>query len=471
MARLTAFPAFHKVSGRTVLVVGSGAAAAAKVRLLGETDARIVVVAQEPGGELVADAGRLGAEILREPFSASHLAGATLAFAATEDETEDRAIAEAARLARVPVNVVDRPDLCDFITPAIVNRAPLAVAIGTEGAAPVLARHLRARIEAMLSPETGRLAALAESLRAVVATVVPSGEPRRRFWAKLFDGPVADRALSGDAAGARAEAIRMMAAEPDVAGFVWLVGAGPGATDLLTLRAQRLLQEADVIVHDALVPLEVVAMGRRDAHRISVGKRKGRHEASQAEIGGILVREAKAGRRVVRLKSGDPLVFGRAGEEMAALSAAGVPHEIVPGVTAAFAAAASAKAPLTLRGLSSTLVFATGHDRDGETLPDWAGLALTGATVAVYMGRSVAGAVAERLKEAGLSPDTPVAAVENASRADESILTGTLNDLPALATRGDLTGPVLILIGRALAEAEQVAASPLAPRPAKSAAA
>ncbi|WP_020181311.1 siroheme synthase CysG [Methylopila sp. M107] len=467
MARLTAFPAFHKVSGRTVLIVGSGAAAAAKARLLGETDARLRIVAEAPGDELLGDAARLGAEVLHARFDVAHLDDVALAFAATEDETEDRRIADAARLARVPVNVVDRPELCDFTTPALVNRAPLAVAIGTDGAAPVLARHVRARVEAMLSPELGRLTSLAESLRGAVADMIPHGEARRRFWAKLFDGPVAARALSGDVAGARAEAVRMMSAEPDVAGFVWLVGAGPGATDLLTLRAQRVLQEADVIVHDALVPPDLIAMGRRDAHRISVGKRKGRHEVTQGEIGEILVREAKAGRRVVRLKGGDPMVFGRVGEEMAALSAAGVPHEIVPGVTAAFAAAASAKAPLTLRGLSSSLVFATGHDLDGRTLPDWAGLALGGATVAVYMGRTVAGAVAERLVEAGLSLDTPVAAVENASRADETIFAGTLRDLPALADRGDVTGPVLILIGRALAEAEQVDAAPIVPETAR----
>lgn len=464
MARLTTFPAFFRVSRRIVAVVGSGPAAAAKVRLLGETDASLRVIAAEPSAELEADAARLGASLVREAFEPRHLADAALVFAATEHEAEDRRIADAARAAGKPVNVVDRPELCDFITPAIVNRAPLSVAIGTEGAAPVLARHVRARIEAMLAPETGRLAALAESLRGVVADLLPAGEARRRFWAKLFDGPVAARALAGDEPGARAEAMRMMAAEPDVAGFVWLVGAGPGATDLLTLRAQRVLQEADVIVHDALVSQDVVSMGRRDAERIPVGKRKGAHEASQAEIEDILVREARAGRRVVRLKSGDPLVFGRAGEEMAALAAAGVAYEVVPGVTAAFASAASAKAPLTLRGVSSSLVFATGHDLDGQTLPDWAGLALGGATVAVYMGRSVAGAVADRLLEAGLSPETPVAAVENASRADETLLTGTLADLPALGLRGDLTGPVLILIGRALGAAGNAAAEPLAPQ-------
>lgn len=460
--RLTSFPTFHRVSGRTVLVVGGGAAAAAKVRLLGQTDARILIVAQEPEAELRADVDRLGAQIQETPFCAGCVAGATLVFAATEDEALDRLIADAARTARIPVNVVDRPELCDFTTPAIVNRAPLAVAIGTEGAAPVLARHVRAKIEAMLAPEIGGLASLADSLRATVARVLTAGDARRRFWARVFDGPVAAKALAGDVAGARALAMRELAADADVAGFVWLVGAGPGATDLLTLRAQRVLQEADVIVHDALVPEEVVAMGRRDAERVFVGKRKGHHEVPQDEIDALLVREAKAGRRVVRLKSGDPLIFGRAGEEMAALSAAGVSFEVIPGVTAAFAAAASAKIPLTLRAVASSLVFATGHDLDGQTLPDWAGLTLAGSTVAVYMGRTVAAAVAERLMEAGLSADTPTAAVENAARGDERVLAGALCDLPRLAARTDVDGPVLILIGAALAQADLSHASPLA---------
>jgi len=464
LPRLSSFPAFHRVADRKVLIVGSGPAAAAKTRLLGETSARIVVVSDRPGAELLADVARVQADLLVESFAPGHLDQAALAFAATEDEEEDRRIAEAARAAGVPVNVVDRPELCDFITPAIVNRAPLVVAVGTEGAAPVLARHVRARIEAMLAPELGRLAGLADGLRGTVARLLPAGEARRRFWARLFDGPVAARALSGDIAGARSAAMRMMAEKPDASGFVWLVGAGPGATDLLTLRAQRVLQEADVIVYDALVPEAVVAMGRRDAERISVGKRKGRHEVAQDEISALLVREASAGRRVVRLKSGDPLIFGRAGEEMAALAEAGLPFEVVPGVTAAFAAAASARAPLTLRGVASSLVFATGHDVDGRTLPDWAGLALQGATVAVYMGRSVAAGVADRLVEAGLSADTPVAAVENAAQPNERILFGDLGELPALAGRADVDGPVLILIGRALAQARPADADVLAPR-------
>jgi uroporphyrin-III C-methyltransferase/precorrin-2 dehydrogenase/sirohydrochlorin ferrochelatase len=219
----------------------------------------------------------------------------------------------------------------------------------------------------------------------------------------------------------------------------------------LTLRAQRVLQEADVIVYDRLVPEAILAQGRRDARRVFVGKAKGRHSASQDEINAILVREARNGNRVVRLKSGDPLIFGRAGEEMAALRAAGISFDVVPGVTAAFAAAAEAEIPLTLRDTASSLVFATGQDADGETLPDWAGLALSGATVAVYMGRSVGAKVAARLVEAGLNPSTPVVVIENASRPDRRTYAGHLAELAALAGRPELTGPVLIIVGEVVA--------------------
>ncbi len=460
--RLAVFPAFHKVAGRRVLLVGGGHEAPAKLRLLAETDAVLLVVAAEPSDELVETVAATGATLEARPFDPADLGGAALAFVATGEEEADARIAAAARAAGVPVNVVDRPELCDFYVPAIVNRAPVAVAIGSTGTGPVLARLIRARIEAMLPPETGALARLAQSFRGTVARVIPDADGKRRFWSRFFSGAVADRVYAGQEREARAEAARLLNGTADAAGFVWLVGAGPGAEDLLTLRAQRLLQEADVIVHDGLVPASVVAMGRRDAERISVGKAKGAHSVPQEKINDLLVELARAGRRVVRLKAGDPLVFGRAGEEMAALAAAGVGHAVVPGVTAAIAAAASVKLPLTLRGVASSLVFATGHDRDGETLPGWADPALSGATVAVYMGKTVAAAVAARLVEAGLPATTPVVAVENASRTDERVLAGTVADLPALALRGDLAGPVLIVLGEAAGHADLSAAEPLA---------
>ncbi len=460
--RLDVFPAFFKVRDQRVIVVGHGAEAAAKVRLLGETNARIEVVSREIEPVLLQAIESVGAEHVDTDFHPGLLEGAALVFTAREDEALDRAVVEAARAAGVPVNAVDRPDLCDFYTGALVNRAPVAVAITSTGVGPVLARHIRARIEAMLPRATGDLAQLAESFRETVSRVIRDGAARRRFWARFFAGPVVAHVYSGRTDLARVETQRLLNGHADETGFVWLVGAGPGAEDLLTLRAQRLLQEADVIVYDALVPASVVAMGRRDAERISVGKRKGAHSVPQADTNRLLVELARQGRKVVRLKSGDPLVFGRAGEEMAALKDAGIGFEVVPGVTAAFAAAASAQLPLTLRGVASTLVFATGHNTRSETLPDWAGLALKGATVAVYMGRSVAASVSARLIAAGMKPATPVAIIENAAQAGERQFSGVLSDLSHLSGRDDVGGPVLIIIGDAVGHAGLENAEPLA---------
>ena len=450
--KLSVFPAFHKVAGRRVVVVGGGPEAAAKIRLLAETKAEIVVYAPSLARETGADLAAAHGDWRGAHPVAADLAGAALVFAATGTEEGDREVRALAREAGVPINVVDRPELCDFYTPALVNRAPLAVAIGSEGVAPVLTRQVRARIEALLAPAVGDLADLAGRLRERVTRTLRGVAERRRYWARFFSGAVADKVFAGDVGAAEQEALRQLEIDPIESGHVSLVGAGPGAADLLTLRAQRALQEADVIVYDRLVPDAIVAQGRRDARRIYVGKAKGAHAVSQAEINALIVAEARVGHRVVRLKSGDPLIYGRAGEEIAALRAAGIPFDIVPGITAAFAAAAEAEIPLTLRDTSSSLVFATGHDADGETLPNWAGLALAGATVAVYMGRTVAAPVAARLMEAGLAGSTPVAVIENASRPDRRAYAGRLDELSAIAARPELTGPVLIIVGEVVAQ-------------------
>lgn len=448
--KLAVFPAFHDVAGRKIVIAGDGAEAAAKVRLGAETQARIVAFAPDPTAELVRDVEASGGELHRRSPSPEDFAGAALAFIATQMDARDRAFRAMAKAEGVPVNVVDRPELCDFHTPALVNRAPLAVAIGTAGVAPVLARHVRARIEALLAPAFGDLAALAERIRGSVTESIPSSEARRRFWARLFSGAIAAKVFAGKVHEAEADAIQSIQTT-DADGHVSLVGAGPGAADLLTLRAQRVLQEADVIIYDRLVPEEIVAQGRRDAERIFVGKAKGAHSASQAEINDIIVREAQSGRRVVRLKSGDPLIFGRAGEEIEVLRSAGVSFDIVPGITAAFAAAAEAEIPLTLRGVASSLVFVTGHDAEGETLPDWAGLALNGTTVAVYMGLSVAAKVAGRLLEAGLTASTPVAVIESASLPAQRAFAGRLDELGQIAVTAALDGPALFIIGDVVA--------------------
>ncbi|MBD8878149.1 siroheme synthase CysG [Roseibium polysiphoniae] len=465
--RLDVFPTFFKVAGKRVCVVGHGDEAAAKVRLLGETNASVEVISKEIEPALAEAIVAVGGKHVAEEFRPALLNGAALVFSAREDEALDGAVVQAARIFGVPVNAVDKPHLCDFYTGALVNRAPIAVAITSTGVGPVLARHIRARIEAMLPRSTGDLVRLAESFRDVAVKMIPDGASRRRFWARFFYGSVATSVHAGNLDKARQEAQRLLNGPTGEPGFVWLVGAGPGAEDLLTLRAQRLLQEADVIVHDALVPSPVVAMGRRDAERISVGKRKGAHSVAQKDICQLLVDLGREGRKVVRLKAGDPMIFGRAAEEMDALREAGLGFEVVPGVTAAFAAAASAQLPLTLRGVASTLVFATGHNAKSETLPEWAGLALKGSTVAVYMGRTVAAAVADKLIAAGMGRETPVAIIENAAHPEERQFAGTLSDLCVLEGRGDIDGPVLIVIGEAVGHAALEKAEPIAAMPLK----
>lgn len=462
--KLNAFPVFMRVEGRLVVIVGGGEEALAKARLLVQSSAALRIVAAETEPVLAAFVSDHGLEHVAAAYAPDHIVGAAMVFAASGEATLDARVSADARRLGIAVNAVDRPELCDFFTPALVNRAPVAVAIGTEGAGPVLAQMIRARIDRMLSPSLGPLAALAASMRETAERLLPRGNRRRRFWAEFFAGAPARAVAAGDMAGARDAATGLLGADASAAGHVALVGAGPGAEDLLTLRAQRLLMEADVILYDALVPEAVVAMGRRDAERLSVGKRKGCHSKTQEEINTLLVSLGRGGKRVVRLKSGDPLVFGRAGEEMAALREAGIAYEVVPGVTAAFAAAADFELPLTLRGVTSSMVFTTGHDLKGSALPDWAKLAISGATVAVYMGRSVAADVAGRLIAAGLSPDTAVAVAENAGLPHCRRFHGTLADLPSLEGRTDLTGPVMTVIGDAVAGGRFERSEPLAAR-------
>lgn len=451
--RLTTFPAFFKVDKRPVAVFGNGDEAFAKVRLLLNTSADIQAFADAPQDDYAALLA--SGQVTHHPlaFSPELVEGMVLVFAATGEEELDRAIVDIARAKAIPANAVDQPGYCDFYTPGLVSRAPVAVAICTEGAGPVLGQIIRARIDQMLSPSLGRLARLAVEYRDAAEKNVPKGALRRNFWRRFFSGGVADAVALADIDSAHRAAEQLLASPERPEGYVWLVGAGPGAEDLLTLRAQRVLMQADVIVYDALVPQEIVNMGRRDAERLSVGKRKGCHSKSQSDINKLLVSLGEEGKRVVRLKSGDPLIYGRAAEEMAALREAGIGYEIVPGITSAFAAAADFELPLTLRGVASSLIFTTGHDLAGDILPDWARLAVSGATIAVYMGRSVAASVATRLMNAGLDANTTVAVIENASRSYRRLMHGTLRDLPELEHRDELTGPVMVIIGDAVAGA------------------
>src|SRR6185312_981358 len=437
MGELNTFPLSYKVEGRRIVIVGGGEEALNKARLTIKTTASVVIISPT----ISADFSALPVTVLARSFAPDDLDGAALLFVA--DRGPDGEAARAAAKARgIPVNVVDVPELCDFYTPSIVDRAPLTVAISTEGQAPVLARLVRARIEAMLAPETGAMARIAGQMRESVMRLLPDGRRRRRYFEALVGGPEPADAAS-------ATELLAVHASGGEGGMVHLIGAGPGAEDLLTLRAQRLLQEADVIVHDQLVPPAVVEMGRRDAERISVGKAKGHHSFSQAQINTLLVRLAQEGKRVARLKSGDPMVFGRAGEEIAALRKAGVAYTIVPGVSAALAAAADTATPVTLRDVSPGFVLATAHGADDGQLQHWAALADAGMTVALYMGKSIAAEVAGRLLAHGLAPSTPVGIAVNAGRQDSSAYRGTLGELAGDAI-AFADGPAIILIGEAV---------------------
>ena len=419
------FPIFMDLHGRRCLVLGEGEAAERKA------DALL----------------RCGAEVVRTAsFNPEDLDGCAIAIAADAGEADITALVEAARTRGIPFNVVDRPALCSFITPAVVDRSPITVAVSSGGAAPVLARLIRARIEALVPPALGRLAAIADEFKADIRRFLPDTALRRRVLERALGGRVADLVAAGDDDGARREMTRQIADGAEPSGIVYLVGAGPGAPDLLTLRAHRLLGEADVIVHDRLIGDEVLDMARRDATRIYVGKARANHCLPQESINDLLVRLAREGRKVVRLKGGDPFVFGRGGEEAEALAAAGVAFEVVPGVTAALACAAQAAIPLTHREAARTVTFATGHTKDGRLDLDFAQLA-QGGTIAVYMGIVTLPLLRDGLFAAGLAPGTPAALIERGGTRAQRLLKGTLTELAAQATEWSTGGPTLVLIG------------------------
>ncbi len=448
MGELNTFPVSYKVQGQRIVIVGGGEEALNKARLVTKTTALVVIVSRD----IEADFSELPVTVLARPFEDADLIDAALVFVADHGSDGDAA-KRAARARRIPLNVVDVPDECDFYTPSIIDRAPVSIAVATEGDAPVLARLIRARIEAALSPNLGALAKLAGSMRDKVAAVLP-GARARRYYEELVTSPEVEVALLRGRGDTKAESLLAQhAAGGDSSGVVWLIGAGPGSEDLLTLRAQRLLQEADVIVHDHLVPAAAVEMGRRDAERILVGKQKGHHSFTQAEINALIVRLGKAGKRVARLKGGDPMVFGRAGEEIDALKAAGIAYHIVPGVTSALAAAADTATPVTLRKISTGFVLATAHGAESEELKHWAALASTGLTLALYMGKSVAGPTAARLIAEGAAASIPVGVVVRAGRKDRVLYRGTLGTL-ASGTIALEDGPAIIFVGEAIAHGD-----------------
>jgi uroporphyrin-III C-methyltransferase/precorrin-2 dehydrogenase/sirohydrochlorin ferrochelatase len=342
---------------------------------------------------------------------------------------------------------VDRPDLSSFITPSTIERGKLTIAVSTGGAAPVLARMIRQKIEAVIPPGWGRLAALAGRMQAEARTRFPEVAARRRVLERALGSAAADLALGGDEAGAEAAFRAALRDDAVPAGFVHLVGAGPGAADLVTLRALRLLGEADVIVHDRLGTEGALGLARRDAQRINVGKSQGDHTMKQVEINQMLIDLARAGKRVVRLKGGDPFIFGRGGEEVEALAAAGIAHAVTPGVTAALACAASARVPLTHRDRAHAVTFVTAHRRRPDLGIDYAGLLRPGVTLAIYMGLATITRLRDELSDAGFDPDMPAVMVEHGGTDDARVLRGGLRELAAQAAHWAADGPVLIILG------------------------
>ncbi len=451
-------PTFMDLAARDCLVVGGGEAALAKIRLLLKAQASITVIAPTvvEDIEVLADGGKLTWH--PRTFQAADVQGMTMVYGAHGDWDRDEPVAKAARAANIPVNVVDCPALSSFITPAIVDRDPIIIGISSAGAAPILARNIRARLEAMLPARLGRLASFAASFRGAVKATMNDGRTRRRFWEGFFAGPVAEQVLDGDEVGGREAMLSLInkTGQRDSAeeGTVTLVGAGPGDPDLLTLKALRLLQEADVVVYDKLVGPEIVDYARRDAERIYVGKAKGQHSKSQGDINQILLSAAQAGQKVVRLKGGDPFVFGRGGEEQHFLEDHGIKVEVVPGITAATGCAAAAGIPLTERGKAQSVTFITGHGKDGDPDLDWASLAKPNQTLAVYMGVSTAGRNAARLMSHGLAGSTPIAVIENGTRPEQRVLAGRLDSLGDLMAGHGITGPALIIIGEVARDAK-----------------
>jgi len=453
------FPAFLDLEGRACLVVGGGETAARKVRLLRRARAAVRVVARRLDAELDALAAEGTITHHARSFAEDDVTGAACVIAATDIAEVDEHVAATARAANVPVNAVDRPWASTFITPAIVDRDPLVVGISSGGAAPVLARRIRETLEAMLPARMGRLAVFAEGFRDAIAARLAPGPARLRFWQRIFDGPVAEDVIHNreDWAEARMQAMLAEAArhgDTIPTGEVAIVGAGPGDPDLLTFKAMRYLQRADVVVYDRLVAPEIVDYARRDAERIFVGKARGCHAHTQDEINALLADHAGKGLKVVRLKGGDPFVFGRGGEERDYLGARGIDVVAVPGITAATGCAASAGIPLTDRRYAHAVTFATGHPHDAGDGPDWAALARRQHTLAIYMGVARAGETADSLIAHGLAPQTPAAIVEKGTTAEQRVLTTTLAGLAETMRHHAVQPPALLVIGEVAGLAE-----------------
>jgi uroporphyrin-III C-methyltransferase/precorrin-2 dehydrogenase/sirohydrochlorin ferrochelatase len=442
-------PVFLNLKGRACLVVGAGEIASRKIDLLLRAEANITVVAKEVSAQVLALASSHRIKLLHKDFATADVCGFRLVVSATNDQDTNMAVANAAEEHNIPVNVVDNPELCSFIFPAIIDRSPIIAAVSSGGAAPVLARLLRAKMETVIAPEYGKLARLAEKFRNSVKQHIKEPAHRRIFWENCFQGSVAELVFAGreSLAAQRLQELLLEHNASDNQGEVYLVGAGPGAPDLLTFRALRLMQQADVIVYDRLVSPEILDLARRDSEKIYVGKQRQDHVLPQESINLLLANLAKAGKRVVRLKGGDPFMFGRGGEEIETLMQQGINFQVVPGITAATGCASYAGIPLTHRDHAQSCTFVTGHLKDGTINLNWTQLAAPNQTIVIYMGLVGLEKICQSLIEHGSPTDLPIALIQQGTTTNQKVITGTLLTLPDKIANQPIKAPTLIIIG------------------------
>ena len=447
---MDALPIFLKLRNTPALVVGGGSVAERKIDLLIRAGAKVTVVAPEIGSKVKALLDQQKLDWIEDRFEPAHLNPALIAIAATDNEDVNRAVSESARQQNLPVNVVDQPDLCTFTVPSIVDRSPVIIAIGTGGASPVLARMLKARLETLIPAAYGRLAGIAREFRDQVKAALGSVDSRRGFWEKVFQGQIAELVFAGKENQARAELRAMIQATEDAEfekGEVYLVGAGPGDPDLLTFRALRLMQRADVVLYDRLVAPAIVDLVRRDADRIFVGKEKSNHVVPQPEINELLLSLAQEGKRVLRLKGGDPFIFGRGGEEIEDLVRHNIPFQVIPGITAAAGCASYAGIPLTHRDHAQSCLFVTGHLKDGSVDLNWDALCHPGQTVVVYMGLTGLGSICREMIRHGLKGTTPAALIQQGTTLNQRVIAATLDSLADAVAAANVKAPTLLIVG------------------------
>ncbi len=444
-------PIFLDIRGKIVVVTGGGTLAARRVERALSAGARVKVFAEGLSEEFRPFLEHEAVEIIARQPELEDMTGAILAYGAEENFENDKRLRDLAKKAGVLANVADTMELCDFITPAILDRTPLVAAVASSGASPILARIIKAELESAIPATFGNLSRFLGRFRDEVAEHITDGTQRRRFWEDVTESAVGERVMAGDLAGAESalrEKLKAFATgggKP--VGEVYLVGTGPGDPDLLTFRGLRLMQRADVVLYDRLIGPRIMALVRRDAERIYVGKKKHEHTMSQEDISALLVRLALEGKRVLRLKGGDPFIFGRGGEEIDEIARHGIPFQVVPGVTAAAGCAAYAGIPLTHRDHAQTCIFVTGHAKDGEVDLNWEALIQPHQTVAVYMGLGMIEALTSSFIRHGMAADMPVAVIDNGTRQAQRVVAGTLADIAARVSMAGLKGPAIIIIG------------------------